>query len=278
MNRRIVEKIFDIRANNLIYTELIDDTQASEFLNSLIEAIKRYSNLLQKAKLVSGKFNTRYTFEIEDDANIIQLLDNGNIQTKYDIVSSWECAPKPLGLGIMVPKLVSLFYENDIENIITNMIYKPFVKSIESNVISGAYFDKPLFNTQNTITGTNNFEGLLKLVRKLKDTYDDGCIVGNNSVIEELIDTIGVESYFTEYLMKGTIEGVQIISNKNAPENVDGKFLVGFNPNKIGLLLVPQIQVRKISIVGRIDNFFHIYGCCNGGDIFNTAIGLKEAV
>jgi hypothetical protein len=276
MNKRILEKMMDIRSNNLNLTTLIDDTQQSEFLSSLTEGIKKYSKLLAKAQLVQGNFNQRYVFKIEDDSSVIQLLDGGNINTETDITGGWVCNPKPLGLGVAVPALVDAFYDNNVENILKNILYKPFVKSIEANVICGDYFDKPLFSTTNTITGTNDFSGLLQLVRKLKDTYDDGCVVGNSGVISGIIDTIDKEAYLNEYLQNGTIEGIQIISKYDSPAEADDKFLVGFDPNKICLLLIPQLQVKKISVVGSVEKFFHIYGFCNGGDVFNSAIGLIE--
>ncbi|MDR1286368.1 MAG: hypothetical protein LBK08_02045 [Treponema sp.] len=276
MKKRILEKMFDVRANNQTLTKMIDDTQKPEFLASLFEAIKKYSKLLAKAQLVQGNFNQRYIFKIEDDSSVIQLLDGGNINTEMNITSGWECNTKALGLGIMVPALVDAFYDNNVNSIITNMLYKPFTKSIEANVICGDYLDKPLFSTTNTITGTKDFEGLLQLIRKLKDTYDDGCVVGNSGVISGIIDTIDKEAYLNEYLLNGTIEGIQIISKYDSPAEADGKFLIGFDPNKICLLLIPQLQVKKISVVGSVEKFFHIYGFCNGGDVFNSAIGLKE--
>jgi hypothetical protein len=277
MKKRILEKILDIRSNNTNATTLIDDTQSGEFLTTLIDAIRKYSKLLQKAQLVPGKFNSRYVFKIEDGSNTIELLDNYlGPNTRTDIVSSWECEPKTLGLGIYVPRLVSIFYDDQVEDILKNILYKPFVKCIEKCVISGSYFDKSLFSTPQTITGTKDFDGLLKLVRGTKNSTDDGCIVGNPTVINEIVDTIGKESYLNEYLLNGTIEGVPIISTLSCPEEVDGKFLVGFDPNKICLLLVPQLQVKKLSMLGSIDNFFQIFGFVNGGDIFNTSIGLKE--
>jgi hypothetical protein len=279
MNIKILEKMLDIRSNNLNTTALIDDSQSGEFLTTVIDGIRKYSKFLQKAQLVSAGIsgaNKRYTFKIEDDSNIIQLLGEAAPNTRTDIVSSWECEPKSFGLGISVPKLVSIFYDNHEEDILRNILYKPFVRSIEKCVTNGTYFDKPLFSTTNVITGTKDFDGLLTLVRELKNTYDDGCIVGNSSVVSEIIDTIDKESYLTEYLLNGTIEGVQIIGTKDSPEDVSGKFLVGFDPNKICLVLVPQLEVKKISTVGSIDNFFHIYGFVNGGDVFNTSVGLVE--
>jgi hypothetical protein len=275
MKKRILEKMFDIRSNNLNATTLIDDTQSSEFLTTLIDGIRKYSRLLQKSQLVPGKINSRYIFKIEDESNVIQLLDNEQPVTR-PITSSWECCPKALGIEVMVPKLISLFYDNQVEDILKNILYKPFVKSIEKQVINGSYFDKSLFSTTNVIDGTKDFDSLLLLIRALKNTADDGCIVGNPVVINEIIDTIDKESYLNEYLLNGTIEGIKIISTKDSPEDVNDKFLVGFDPNKICLLLVPELEVKKISTVGSIDNYFHIYGFVNGGDIFNTAIGLKE--
>jgi hypothetical protein len=275
MNRKILEKMLDIRSNNLNPTTLIDDTQSQEFLTSLIDAIWKYSRLLQKAQLVPGKMNSRYIFKIEDEANVIQLLDDINITTRTDIINQWGCEPKALGLGIEIPRLVSLFYDNQVEDILCNILYKPFVRAIEKQVINGSYFDKPLFSTTNTVTGTKDFAGLLKLVRELKNKTDDGMIVGHPTVINGIIDTIDKEAYLQEYLQNRSIEGVPIISTVGSPENVDGKFLVGFDPNKICLLLNPQIEVRKLSTVGSIDFYFQIFGFVNGGDVFNTAIGLE---
>jgi hypothetical protein len=276
MEKRFLEKMLDIRSNNLNPTSLIDGTQESEFLTSLIDAIRKYSKLLQKSQLVPGKPNSRYIFKIEDDSNVIQLLDDINITTRTDTVSSWDCEPKTLGLGIMVPRLVSLFYDNQVEDVLKNILYKPFVRAIEKQVINGAYFDKPLFSATNTITGTKGFDGLIALVRELKNTTDDGMIVGNPTVIDEIIDTVDKESYLNEYLLRGTIEGVQIIGTKDSPTGVNDTFLVGFDPNKICLLLLPQLEARKLSTVGSIDNFFQIFGFVNGGDVFNTSLGLKE--
>jgi hypothetical protein len=273
--RRMVEKLWNMRSNNITNLTLIDDTQQPEFLKSLIEAIRKYSCFLNKSQLVAGKPDSRYIFAIEDDANVIQLLSDGTFNTRTDIVKTWECSPKGLVIQILVPRQVENFYNNNVENILTNILYKPFTKAIEKQVISGDFFDKPLFSTTNTITGTNDFAGLLQLVRTLKNAYDDSCIIGNSSVISGIVDTIDIEAYLNEYLLKGTIEGVQIVSSKDAPTEVDDKFLVGFDPNKIGLLLIPQIYVRKLSTIG-VDHYFQIFCLVNGGDIFNSAIGIKE--
>jgi hypothetical protein len=279
MNRKILEKMLDIRSNNLNVTTLIDDMQSPEFLTTLMDEIRKYSRIFANAQLIPGKMNSRYVFQIEDDANAIQLLDNDNISTGTEVVVSWECTPKPLGIGLMVPKLTSIFLENNseetIENTLTNIFYRPFVKAIEKCVISGSYFDKSLFSNPQTIASTKDFDGLLQLVRELKNTMDDGMILGNPAVINEIVDTIDKEAYLNEYLLKETIEGVPIISTRNCPENVDDKFLVGFDTNKICLLLVPQLQVRKLSTAGSVDSFFQIFGFVNGGDIFGTAIALE---
>jgi hypothetical protein len=279
MKKKLLEKIFDIRSNNTNPSTLIDDSDSKEFLNSLIDGIKRYSKFLQKSQLIPGYFNTHYTFKIEDDSNTIELLGDININTRNNIVDSWNCETKPLGIGIYVPRKVYDFYEyykDSVEETLKNILYKPFVRCIEKNVVTGTYFDKPLFSTTNTITGTKDFDGLLQLVRELKNTTDDGCIIGNTSVINEIIDTIDKDSYLNEYLLNKTIEGVPIIGSKDYPDDVDNKFLVGFDPNKICLLLIPQLQVKKISQTNSIDYFFQIFGFVNGGDIFNTSTGLTE--
>jgi hypothetical protein len=279
MKRKILEKLFDIRSNNTNVSTLIDDSDSKEFLESLIDGIKRYSKFLQKAQLVAGDFNVRYIFKIEDTSGAVELLDTKESNTRTDIVSKWECDTKTLGLGIWVPRRVWNFYEyykDSVEDTLKNILYKPFVRCIEKNVVTGTYFDKSLFSAVNTMTGTKDFDGLLQLVRGLKNTTDDGCIIGSTAVINEIIDTIGKESYLNEYLLKGTIEGVPILSSVNYPDSVDDKFLVGFDPNKICLLLIPQLEVRKLNKLGSIDYFFQIFGFVNGGDIFNSAIAMKE--
>jgi hypothetical protein len=231
--------------------------------------------------LVPGKQNMRYTFNIEDDSNAIKVLTDTALTTRTDIVNKWECTPKPFGIEIMLPRLTNDFLEatsdESIEDILKNILYKPFVKQIEKQIINGTYFDKPLFNTTTTITGTADFAGLLSLVRALKDTTDNGCIVGNSGVISAIIDSITKDSYLTEYLLNHTIEGVQIISTKDAPAAVGTKILVGFDAVKLGLLLVPELEVKKFSILQSIDYYFQIFGFVNGGDIFNTAVALKTA-
>jgi hypothetical protein len=278
-NKKLIQKLFDIRANNSVYTHIINEYQGKEFINDLISHIREYSRLLSGAQLVPGEQNMRYTFSIEDDSNAIKVLTDTTLTTRTDIINKWECTPKPFGIEIMVPRLTNDFLEatsdESIEDILKNILYKPFVKQIEKQVINGTYFDKPLFNTTNTITGTANFAGLLLLVRALKDTTDNGAIVGNSGVISTIIDTITNEAYLTEYLLNHSIEGVPIISTKDAPATVTTKFLVGFDSTKLGLLLVPELEVKKFSILQSIDYYFQIFGFVNGGDVFNTAIALQ---
>jgi hypothetical protein len=194
MNRKILEKMFDIRSNNSIHTPVINESQSKEFINDLISNIREYSKLLRHSQLVPGKPNMRYTFSIENDSNSINILIDKNITTRTDIVKKWECETKPFGIEIMVPKLTSIFMEStsdeSVEDILKNILYKPFIKQIEKQVINGTFFDKPLFSTSTTITGTQDFDGLLLLVRGLKNTTDNGCIVGNSSVMSTIIDTI----------------------------------------------------------------------------------------
>jgi hypothetical protein len=279
MKKRILEKLLNVRANNTNASTLIDDSDSKEFIESLIYGIKRYSNFLQKSQLVIGDCNVRYTFKIEDDSSAIELLENQGPNTRTNIVNYWDCEMKPIGIGISVPRKVWNFYEYykySVDDTLKNILYKPLVRCIEKNVVTGTYFDKSLFSTLNTITGTKDFDGLLKLVRGLKNTTDDGYIIGSTSVINGIIDTIGKESYLNEYLLDGTIEGVPILGSINYPDSVDDKFLVGFDPNKLCLLLTPQLEVKKISQYGSTDYFFQIFGFINGGDIFNSAIAMKE--
>lgn len=278
MKKTILKKLGEVRANTSISFSLIDDSQTEEFITSLIEGIRRYSKLLEKARIQEGKPNSHYVFSIENESNVIQLLGNESLQTSRKIDGLWDCTPKPLGIEVLVSELTERFYNNEIlvEENIKNILYKPFVKCIEKNVVTGNYFDKPLFSTVNTITGTKDFDGLLQLVRELKNTTDDGCIIGNTSVINEIIDTVDKESYLNEYLLYKTIEGISVLGSKDYPDNVDDKFLVGFDPNKICLLLTPNLDVRRIKKAGDINSYFQIFGFVNGGDVFNSAIALKE--
>jgi hypothetical protein len=143
---------------------------------------------LEKAHIQEGKLNSHYAFSIEDESNVIQLLGNESLQTSRKIDGLWDCTPKPLGIEVLISELTERFYNNDIlaEENIKNILYKPFVRCIERNVVTGTYFDKPLFSTANIITGTKDFDGLLQLVRESKNTTDDGCIIGNTSVINEV--------------------------------------------------------------------------------------------
>jgi hypothetical protein len=115
MNKKILEKLLNVRANNTNASTLIDDSDSKDFIESLTGGIKRYSKFLQKAQLVVGDCNVRYTFKIEDESGAIELLDNyppyDRPNTRTDIVGSWDCETKLLGLGISVPRKVWNFYE-----------------------------------------------------------------------------------------------------------------------------------------------------------------------
>jgi hypothetical protein len=272
---QFLEKMFSIRANKTVYDTFEKDEGIT--LSSLSEAIRKYSQLLAHSQIVTGATGAHYYFNIEDDSNIIKLLGNELLAPAINIGEITDCVPKTLGLEIKVPAIQKYLYEdNEEENILKNILYKPMVKCIEKCVIGGTYFDKPLFSTTNTITGTKDFDGLLKLARAIKDKTDNACIVGNTKTISDIIDTITNQSYLTEYLLNSTIEGVPVIATVEAPESVDDKFLIGFDKIKLCLLLVPELKIRKFSLHTEAEDRFKIYSFVNGGDIFNTAIGIKE--
>ena len=198
---KFLEKMFSIRSNKQTYTDFSNEDGIT--FNSLTESIRNYSQLLSHSQIVEGKTGSHYYFNIEDDSNVIKLLGDEPLGEPINIGGFWDCSPKSLGLEIKINSTLERLYmeKDNEESVIKSILYKPFIKCIEKCIISGTYFDKPLFSTTNTITGTKDFDGLLKLVRRIKEKTDNGCIVGNSTTISEIIDTITNQSYLTEYLL-----------------------------------------------------------------------------
>jgi hypothetical protein len=278
----LLEKILQIRSNNAVVKSVSGDDN-KEFYNTFSEYIKNNSKLLSQSKIINGKQNSWYYLGIEDNSNVITLLGENNkfpqqAQPKK-LTGTVEISPKVLGIETKINRQDEDFYEKnntDIKEIMVNLLYRPFLKSVERCFLTGNYFDKPLFSTANTITGTNDFHGLLKLVRALKDKQDDNIIVGNSAVISNIIDTIDNGPYLNEYLLKGTIEGIPIIGTVDAPEEENENIIVGYDPTNILFLICDVLEARKINVLDNpMHNNYQIFSFINGGDVFNNSIGLK---
>jgi len=273
---KTLEKIFTVRANNTSPTPINTD---GEFYNNFVEFIKNNSNLLSQSQIIEGTIQESYFYDIENDSNFISLLGVESIHTPININERVSIIPKSLGAQIKLSKYDFNFDNLDDKNqelILKNLLYKPFLRMLERNVIGGTdYFDKPLFYTSNKITGTNDFNGLLKLVRVLKDKQDNSIIIGNSSVISHMIDTITKEPYLTEYLLNKSIEGVKIIETVESPAIQYGNILVGINPSQINLLLTKDLEIKKISVIGDINSYYQMFFFANGGDVLSKSIGLS---
>jgi hypothetical protein len=281
----LLEKIIQIRSNNTAARAVSGDNK--EFYNTFSEYIKNNSKLLSQSKIINGKQNSWYYLGIEDNSNVITLLGESNkfplnVQPKK-LTGTIAISPKVLGIETKINRLAEDFYEKnntDIKEIMVNLLYRPFLKSVERCFLTGNYFDKPLFSTTNFVTGTNNFTGLLKLVRELKSRQDDNIIVGNSNVISSIfnsITTVANEPFLIEYLFKGTVEGVPIISTIEAPANAGGNILVGYDPTNVVLLMSDVLEVRKLNDASTNPtlNNYQIFSFINGGDVFESAVALK---
>jgi hypothetical protein len=156
------------------------------------------------------------------------------------------------------------------EKFFEKLLYRPFMRSIEKNVISGNYFDKSIFNTTDIITGTNDFAGLLKLVRYLKNKNENNVVVVNPVIMAGIVNTVTNTAYLNEYLLNKKIEGVEIIESLECPNTK----IVGVDPTKICLALSPELTVRKLTTVFTqyLDYIFQVYTFVNGGDVFDSAV------
>jgi hypothetical protein len=265
-----IEKMYNVRANNVIPTVISSD---GEFYNSIVEYIEKNSKLLNRSIILKLMNTMNYYFDIENSSNKVY---EGTISSQFKPLNSITCTTKSLvsEYGMNKLKYNTYFKEMDKNKekmILENIVYKPFLRSIEKNVISGNYFDKSLFNTSDIITGTNDFNGLLKLIRYLKNKNENNCVVVNPSIMYGIIDTITKESYLNEYLLNKTIEGVEIIETLECPNNK----IVGVDPTKICLVVSPELQIQKFSSLENIiDYHFHIFCFVNGGDMFNSSVSM----
>jgi hypothetical protein len=270
---KIYDKILEIRGGRNTYeTEIYDN---NEFFNCMFDYIKANSKLLNESIIVKGNPRGLYTFSIEDDSNVIELLDNYKYENDKQILTRKEMKTKTFGIQVSLHKRPDMIGENEEAEILKDILYNPFMKKIEKHIIQGDYFDASLFNTENVIEGSG-FSGLIDLTEALNTKQDDSMIVGHPAIIDAIIQGIPANksAYLNEYLLKGTINGVPIVSTINAPANDNGKMLVGFNPKKICLLLATDLEARKVNSIG-LTYYYQFIIFVNGGDLFNTAMALK---
>ena len=247
-----------------------------DFYNSFVEYIRSNSELLNRCIIVEGNPQQNYYFDIENSSNIVY---EGVITNQYQRVNSFSCTPKLLVSEFGSNKNTQKVFFNGIDEnkekmILENIFFKPFLRSIEKNVIQGIYFDKslPQSSTTDTFTGTKDFDGLLSLVRKLKLKNQNNVLVIHPQVMFDIIDSITIESYLREYLMNRTIEGVRIIESLESVQTQ----VYGVDPTKICLIMSPELQIQKLSLSEHpLDYIYHIYSFVNGGDMFSTGIEMR---
>jgi len=274
---KIIEKIFSIRANDT-NSSIISEKSDNEFYNSFKKFIKSNSKILSQANIVEGKTMQTYYYDLENSSNIINLMEVENLQQPINISSVVSSTPRGLGLQISISRYnleYNTLSESKQQELLSKIIFSPFLKMIEKRLLQGNYFDKPLFSTNNKIVETADFKGLLKLVRALKEKQDNSIIIGNSKTIDNIVDSISVKSpYLMEYLLKNSIEGVPIISTVEAPEIENGNIIVGVDPAQICLVLAPDFEAKRIGVVGDMSVYFHLFCYANGGDVSNKAISL----
>jgi hypothetical protein len=265
-----VEKMFNVRANNTVPTSISSD---GEFYYNFIDYIRNNSKILNQSIIVEGNPQQNYYFDIENTSNNVY---EGEVKSKYKQLNSFSCIPKVLvyefGIDKNSNKVLLNINENKEKQILENVIYKPFLRSVEKNVINGNYFDKSILLSTDIFTGTNDFISLLKFIRLLKIKNENNVIIVNPEVMNDIIDTITIESYLTEYLLNKTIEGIRIIESLECIKTD----IFGIDPTKICLVIYPELQIKKLSLFEfPTEYIYHIYSFVNGGDIFNSGYRMR---
>jgi len=266
-----VEKMFNVRANNTVPTIISSD---GEFYNTFIDYIRNNSKLLNQSIIVEGNPQQNYYFDIENTSNNVY---EGEIKSKFKPMNSFSCIPKLLvyefGLSINSQKnIFNNINENKEKQILENIIYKPFLRSVEKNVINGDYFDKSILSSTDIYTGTNDFNSLLKFIRLLKLKNENNVVIVNPEIMNDIIDTITIESYLTEYLLNKTIEGIRIIESLECLKTD----IFGIDPTKICLVIYPELQIKKFSLIDfPTEYIYHIFSFVNGGDMFNSGYRMR---
>jgi hypothetical protein len=268
--KEVLRKMFDLEQTNLPTNEIFPE---GIFYDSFSEYVRDNSKLLKDAIIFQGKVNSIYGYDISENVNNpVVLLGNESFKPAVSVFKRDEFLPKSFGLEITLPHRAGEIEEETEKKIITQVIYKPLLKAIEHNCISGNYFHKSLFSTANTISGSG-FNGILELARIIKNKTDNGMIIINSLLMESIINNMPTE-YKIEFLMKNTIEGIEIIQTIDAPVNFENKIAIAFDRNEIVLNLVDEISIRKINTLAMY-YIYQIMFFCNFSDLYSTAIALK---
>jgi hypothetical protein len=268
-----IEKMLSIRSNNIIPTIISSD---GSFTDNFQNYIRENSRILNKSIIVEGNPQQNFYFDIENTSK--RVFEGNNITEQFKPMKDIHLTPKMLVSEIgMSLQSRSIFFdtfgkksEKKEEEFLKKIMYSPFLRSVEKNVISGNYFNKSIFNICENITGSSNFSSLLNLIRKLKEKNSENIVILHPSIMNKIIDSITKESYLNEYLMNQTIEGVDIITTLECPDTK----IVGVNPTEICLVICSEIQCKKISVVG-LDGVYQVMVWVEGGDLFNTSIGME---
>jgi hypothetical protein len=273
MKEKVLRKMYSLEQNKLPTNEIFPE---GNFYNSFSEYIRDNSILLNEAVIFQGKVNSCYGYDIDSNVNNpVVMLGNETFRPAVKIFNRDDFIPKSFGLEIVLPHRADELDEKTEERIITNVIYKPMLKAIEKQCISGGYFHKPLFNTANTISGSG-FSGLLELARVIKNNTDNGIIVIHPAIMESILDNSMTTEYKAEYLMRNTVENVPVLQTIESPINYEDKFAVAFNKSNIVLSLADEVSVKKFySLNSAMDYFYHIIAFCNFSDLYGNSIALK---
>jgi hypothetical protein len=272
----IQNNIRSLRLNGLSQTIFDDDREADDNFFILVEELRKNSKVLNTASFIQGKPNAYYTFNINDTAEVITHLDSAEtILASNAPAKLLPITPKGLAIQLRVDLLADIINKDNIEKILKGILYRPFAKAIEKAVINGTFFDSPLWNTDRTIEGQLNFDGLLTLARTISAETDQGYIVGNTSIINTIIDSMTDTAYKNELLLNGTLEGVKIIKTVNAP-NDNEKKLIAYDASHIKFLMDSDILASKFKVLGEINVYYQFMIFINGGIISERCIGLVE--
>jgi hypothetical protein len=262
--KMILRKMTDMESGGTQQTDIFPQ---ETFYNDFTTYIRENSKLLKNAIICQGMPNSWAFYDIEPVSNTVTLLGSETLKTAVNVYKRNEFLPKNFGIEIILPNRAGDPDEEKENIIIENIIYKPLLNAIEKQCISGNYFHKSIFNTTNNITG-NGFNGLLNLAREIKHTTDNGMIVINPVVIENILDSTMPSEYKQEFLFNQTIEGMPVIQTIEAPLSN----AAAFDRKKIVFSLADNLSVKKFSVAGEINYYYHIFCMCNFSDLFSTSI------
>jgi hypothetical protein len=268
--KTVLRKMSDMETGGIADTTIFPQ---KTFFENFTDYIRENSLMLKDAIICQGLPSSWGFVNMEPFGDTITLLGNETLKPAISVYKRQEFIPQALGVEITLPHRADDPDEIAENKIVENAVYAPLLKAVERQCISGNYFHKSIFNTTNitnTISGTN-FNGLLSLARGIKHKTDDGCIVINPVILESILDSTMPPEYKQEFLFNHTIEGVSVLSTMEAPT----KNAAAFDRKKIVLSICDGLSIKKFSVAGNINYFYHIFCLANFADLFNTAIVLE---